>query len=318
MIPCYFALECIPTAEGVRVLDVQGGVGGGMRMLAAAYGGQAEARARLRPYLQRLGELAGGKRVLFVHDPFSARPPFPDDFFEWVQRFGAYGPVTDWIPSIQSERENGASQRTPDVEQIGVFLDPLAARLRVKLAYCYAARLDYPPTARGHRSRSHEPMLLLSGYRERARSRPNSVVLPPDEVGTIVFSGASERFPDDLRRNERYPVVNPPLLDRLLEQKWLLPALLEGTGAERLLPRWIPVGMGLRTAAEIREFAEAATAVPGFPTAVLQPSLQSLGPSVRFLDHTGLRALTARQPERRIPLSRLEEALRPRIAHSYE
>lgn len=309
--PYYYALDCITAPGGeLKVIDVHGGVGGGLTMLASAYQGKAAARDRLRPYLQRLGEVGRGKTILFVHDLFTTGQTFPDDFFNWIQRFIAWGPVTDWVPDLQEYRKRQwDTPSTPQVEQMGLFLDPLAAKLRLKIAYCSAARVQY---------QQGRPMLLLSGYRERARQRGESRVVAPDEIGVVVFSGPSERFPDDLREQSWFPLVNPPLLDEFFENKWLLPALIEGTSAERLLPKWIPVGMGLRTAAEIREFADGLHAPAGFPLAVLKPSHLGLSLGVRFLDRTGLRALIARQPERRIPSHLAEECLDPCIAHSYE
>lgn len=309
--PYYYSLDCIPTPDGgLKVIDVHGGVGGGLTMLASAYAGKTAARDRLTPYLQRLGTLARGRTILFVHDLFTTGQTFPDDFFNWVQRYIAYSPITDWVPDLQEyRRRQWDTPRTPEVEQMGVFLDPLAARLRVKIAYCSAARVQ---------NQNGRPMLLLSGYRERSRQRGESVVVPPEQIGVVVFSGPSERFPEDLKRQHWFPVVNPPLLDQLFETKWLLPALLEGTPAARLLPRWIPVGMGLRSAAEVRHFAEGLQAPSGFPLAVLKPSHLGLSLGVRFLDRTGLRALVARQPETRLPSRLADELLDPRIDHSYE
>jgi len=313
--PCYHILDCIPAADGgVKVTDVRGGVGGGMGMLAAAYGGQAAARARLRPYLQRLGELAEGRRILFFHDPFSGGPAFPDDFFNLVQQFAQYSPITDWVPDLHGlRRKNGEAERPPDVEQMGVFLDPLAGRLRLKIAYCSAGRVDYQAT-----EGMPEPRVLLSGYRERARQRPSSAILMPEEVGVVVFSGCSDRLPDGFKTQPWFSLVNPPLLDELYESRWLLPMLLEGTAAARLLPRWIPVGAGMRTGAEVMEFAGGQEAVGGFPVAVLKPSLTCLSPGARFLGRTAMRALAVHQPERRLPYHLAEELLSPRISHSYE
>ncbi|HTE17374.1 MAG TPA: hypothetical protein VK689_03205 [Armatimonadota bacterium] len=321
MSPCYYALDCIPTADGrYQVIDVQGGVGAGLDMLDAAYGGKAAARARLRPYLQRLGEVAQGKLILFIQDSFAAGQTFPDDFFDLVQRFIAYCPITDWVPDLQVDRRrDGNAYRTPEVEQIGVFLDPLAGRLRLKIAYCSSARVDYQRAESVRaRSASSRPMVLLSGFRERARRKETSVILAPEEIGVGVFSGRGERFPDDLKQQEWFPLVNPPLLDALLENKWLLPLLLEGTPAARMLPRWMPVGMGLRTAAEVMEFTNSLHAPNAFPLAALKPSHFRLSPGLRFLDRTALRALAARQPEHRLPARQAEALLSPRIAHSYE
>jgi hypothetical protein len=308
-------LDCLPAADGrLQILDARGGVGGGLAMLAAAYNGQAAARARLRPYLERLGQVANGGRVLFVHDPFRARLTFPDDFFNLVQQFAPYGPITDWVPDLQdAPPRNAESEGTPEVEQMGVFLDPLAGRLRLKVAYCSGGRVDYqPPDGTGR------PMVLLSGFRERARQRPTSVILPPDEIGVVVFSGASERFPDDFKEQSWFPSVNPPLLDQFLEQKWLLPLLLEESPSAELLPRWIPIGMGLRTASEVMEFANGLSAPSEFPLAVLRPSHHCLSGGLRFLGRTALRALAARQPAQRLPSNLAEELLDPKISHSYE
>ncbi len=120
--PCYYALDCIPSADGqLKIIDVHGSVGGGLTVLAAGYGGRA-ARARLQPYLQRLGELAGGRLILFIHDLFTTGQTFPDDFFEVAQRFAAYCPITDWVPDLQAYRQRHAERRrTPEVEQMGLF-----------------------------------------------------------------------------------------------------------------------------------------------------------------------------------------------------
>lgn len=309
--PHYYSLDCIPSPDGqFKIIDVHGGVGGGLTMLATAYAGKAAARDRLGPYLQALGEVAGGRTILFVHDLFTTGQTFPDDFFNWVQRFIGYGPITDWVPDLQEyRRRQWDTPSTPAVEAMGVFLDPLAARLKLKVAYCSAARVQL---------QNGRPMLLLSGYREKARHQGQSVVVRPEQIGVVVFSGPSERFPEDLKQQEWFPVINPPLLDQLFENKWLLPALLEGTPAERQLPRWIPVGMGLRTASEAREFVESLHGPGGFPLAVLKPCHLGLSLGVRFLDRTGLRALVARQPEHRLPARLAEELLEPRINHSYE
>lgn len=311
MTPYYFALDCVPTPEGrVQVIDVQGRVGAGLSMLAAAYGGKSGARARLQPYLQRLGEVAQGRLILFLHDSFAARQPFPDDFFNLVQKYSEYGPITDWVPDLQAhQRAEWDAERTPDIEEMRVFLDPLASRLRLKIAYCSNVRVDF---------QNGEPKVLLSGYRERSRRRETSVILSPEEIGVAVFNGISERFPDDLRVQAWFPFVNPPLLDRLLDNKWMLPHLLEGTEAAKLLPRWIPVGMGLRTSAEVMEFTESLHASNGSPVAVLKPSHMRLRPGVRYLDRTAVRALAARQPRRRLPARLGKELLSPTVAHSYE
>jgi hypothetical protein len=291
--PCYFALDCIPGADGqIRVVDVHGSVGSGLTTLASAYGGAPAARARLKPYLQRLAELAAGKLILFVHDPFRPRPTFPDSFFDLAQRYAAFCPITDWVP-----------------DEIGMFLEPLAGRLRARLGYCAAARVDY---------QGGQPKVLLSGYRDRARRPPKTVILSPEDIGVVVFSGASDRFPDDLKSQSWFVNVNPPLLDRALEHKWLLPTLLEGTSAASRLPRSLPVGLGFRTAAEITEFTGALHGPNGFPVAVMKPSHTSLSPGVRFLDRTALRALALRQPERRLPAPEGEKLLAPRIEHTYE
>jgi hypothetical protein len=309
--PAYYALDCIPGSDGsLKVIDVHGGVGGGLTMLATAYAGRSAARQRLEPYLARLGEVAEGRRILFVHDLFSTGQTFPDDFFNLVQRYIAHCPITDWVPDLQEyRRRQWETPRTPELEQMGVFLDPIARHLRLKLAYCEAARVQY---------QGGRPMLLLSGYREKARRHGQSVVVPPEEIGVAVFSGPTERFPDDLRNQSWFPVINPPRLDRLFENKWLLPALLDGTRVAGLLPRWIPVGMGLRTSAEVQEFAAGLQAPAGFPLAVLKPSHLGFSLGVRFLDRTALRALAARQPDQRLPAPLAEELLAPRIAHTYE
>jgi len=311
LIPCYYALDCIQAADGrLVVIDMHGGVGGGLTMMAAGYGGQSAARARLEPYLRRLGELAGGRLVLFVQDLFTAGQAFPDDFFNLVQKYIGYCPVTDWVPDLQaSRRQNRDTSLAPEVEQMGVLLDPLANRLRLKIAYCAGARLE---EQRG------KAKILLSGYRERARHRPTTVITPPEEIGVVVFSGPSERFPDDFRKQPWFTIINPPVVDQLLENRWLLGALLEGTPAARLLPRSIPVGMGLRTSHEVTEFAASLQAPGGFPLAVLKPSHLNLSLGVRFLDRVALRALAVRQPDTRLPGSVALELVNPRIAHSYE
>lgn len=311
MTPCYFALDCIPTPDGrVKVLNVYGGVGGGLAMLAAAYGGQGQARARLRPYLEKLGEVARSGLVLFVHDPFVPRQTFPDDFFTLVQRYSECGPITDWVPDLQAQYGDAwESGRTPEVEQMGMFLDPLASRLRLKIAYCTTVRVD---------RQDHAAKVLLSGYRERARRPGTTVILAPQEIGVAVYSGYSDRFPDDFKGQDWFPVVNPPLLDRLLESRWLLAELLKGTRAARLLPRWVPVGMGFRTSEEVRKFGPDQNVPAGFPLAVLRPSHASLGPGIRFLDRTSLRALAARQPTRRIDATLARNLVCPGVSHTYE
>lgn len=312
MPPAYYALDCIPTTDGgLKVIDVHGGVGGGLTVLAGAYAGRAAARDRLEPYLERLGEVAGGKLILFVHDLFSTGQTFPDDFFNLVQRYIAHCPITDWVPDLQEyRRRQSDTARTPEIEQMGAFLDPIARRRRLKLAYCAAARVQYE---------AGRPRVLLSGYREQARQRGRSVIVDPTDIGVVVFSGPTERFPDDLRyHRDWFPIINDPLLDGLFENKWLLPALLEGTAAAALLPRWIPVGMGFRTSTEVQEFAAGLHAPAGFPLAVLKPSHLGFSLGVRFLDRTALRALAARQPEQRLPAALAEELLAPRIAHTYD
>jgi hypothetical protein len=267
-------------------------------------------RSRLTPYLEKLAGLADGKRILFLTDPFYAGQTFPDDFFHHVQRYAAFGPVTDWVPDLeQSRRANRDTTVTQEAVEIARLLDPIAAKLGLKVGYAAGIRLEY---------QGRTPKLLLSGYRERARQSIQSVIRSPDEIGLLVFGGPTERFPDDLRTQGWFPVVNPPLFDRLLENRWLVAALLEGTAAAELLPRWLPVGMGLRTADEVRTFAASLQSANGFPIAVLKPSHQGLSLSLRFLDRTALRALAARQPEGRLPAHLADELLTPRILHSYE
>ncbi len=274
--------------------------------LARAYGGRG-ARHRLEPFLRRLGELAGKRLILFVHDPFAARQPFPDDFFRLVERYSTLGPITDWVPDLQGAK--GLPVGAPPIEEMGAFIDPLASRLRLRMAYCNVARVEH---------RDREPKLLLSGYRERARRPGTTVILSPNEVGVAVFSGSAKRFPDDLRQQEWFPVVNPPLLDEALEHKWLLNELLHGTPSAKLLAPRLPVGLGMVSGQEIRAFSDHLQAPGGFPLAVLEPSLQSLYPGRRFLDRTALRALAARQPERHAPRELLDELLCPSISHRYE
>jgi hypothetical protein len=300
----------VPAADGrFRVVDIRGGLGGNVAALAA-HGARLEIRDRLVPYLQQLGELANGKRILFLSDPFNAGHTFPDDFFNYVQRYASYGPVTDWVPDLaQARRMYRDTSSADEVEEIARHLDPLAVRLRLPLGYCAGARVEL---------QEGSPKLLLSGYRERGRQQPQSVVLAPEDVGALVFGGRTERFPDDLRQQPWFPVLNPPVFDRLLESRWLVAYLLEGTKASELLPRWLPVGMGLRTSEEIRHFAASLQAAGGFPVAVLKPSQQGPSSAVRFLDRTALRALAARQPERRLPLSLAEALYTLRLLHSYE
>lgn len=291
------------------MVDVRGGLGGSFAALAAQ-GARAEVRARLTPYLSQLAALAAGKRILFLSDSFNAGQTFPDDFFNHVQRYAAYGPITDWVPDLEQNRRLNRDTSVPDdVEELARLLDPVAARLRLKLGYCAGGRVEY---------QGKTPKLLLSGYRERGRQRPQSVIHSPDEIGLVVFGGPNERFPDDLRQQDWFPVVNPPLFDRLLENRWLVASLLDGTAASALLPRWLPVGLGLRTADEVRSFAASLQCASGFPVAVLKPSHQGLSLAMRFLDRTALRALAARQPEARLPSRLADELLTPRILHSYE
>lgn len=316
MTPCYYVFDCIEAADGrLRIIDANGGVGGGLHMLAAAYGSQGSARQRLRPYLQRLGELANGRRILFVHDPFSSPFPFPDDFFNLVQQFTQYGPFTDWVPDLQSQssRRSREGEETPEVEQMGVFLDPLASRLRLKIAYCSAARVDQQGTEGMPR-----PMVLLSGFRERARHRATSAILEPETIGVLVFTGSAARFPDDLKEQPWFQVVNPPLLDHLFECRWLLPFLMRNSEHARLFPRWVPIGMGMRTGEELMDWVRSLHPPNGYPLAVLKPSHTNLEPHVRFLDRTALRALAARQAARRLPYNLAEELIEPRVSHSYE
>ncbi|MFN3651233.1 MAG: hypothetical protein ACK47B_16780 [Armatimonadota bacterium] len=294
----------------MRVTDVRGGAGSGLESLGEAYGSRSTAAARLAPMLRRLAELAGGRTILLACDSYASRLPFPDAFFDLVEKHAPYCPITDWVPDLQAypgqRWQQGAA---PELEQLGEFLDPLAARQRVKLAYCATARVDFP---------GESPKLLLAGFKRRSRDRATTVILDPAEIGLLVFSGASDRFPDDFRFAAWFPNVNGYLTDRLLENKWLVPALLENTPAARLLPRWIPVGMGLRTAQEVGEFTQALESPHGFPVAVLKPSHQSLAPGRRFLDRTALRALGARQPKQRLTQRVALDLLMPRVVHSYE
>jgi len=303
-------LECVPTADGrFRVVDIRGGRGGSFAALAAQ-GARADIRTRLTPYLERLAALADGRCILFLSDPFYAGQTFPDDFFHHVQRYAAFGPITDWVPDLeQNRRVNRDAAATAEVAEFARLLDPLAAKLGHKLAYAAGVRVEY---------QGKSPKLLLSGYRERGRQRPQSVVRSPEEIGLLVYGGPTERFPDDLRKQSWFPVVNPPLFDRLLENRWLVAALLDGTPAAELLPRWLPVGMGLRTADEVRAFAASLQTANGFPVAVLKPSHQGISLALRFLDRTALRALAARQPGVRLPAHLADELLTPRILHSYE
>jgi hypothetical protein len=308
--------DCIEAADGrLRIIDAYGGVGGGLHMLAQAYGSQGAARDRLRPYLRRLGEMANGGRILFVHDPFTSPFPFPDDFFNLVQQFTQYGPFTDWVPDLQSQSavRRKDDEIAPEIEQMGVFLDPLASRLRLKIAYCSATRVDQQST-----EGMPQPMVLLSGYRERARQRPGSAILEPEAIGVVVFTGSGARFPDDFKEQKWFPVVNPPLLDRLFECRWLLPFLMRNSEHARLFTRWIPVGMGMRTGDEMMEWVRTLHPPNGFPLAVLKPSHTHLEPHARFLDRTALRALAARQAARRLPYHLAEELIEPRVSHSYE
>ncbi len=306
----YYSFDCIPFADGrLKVIDVQGSVGSGLGELTAGYGGQAGARARLRPYLERLGEIADGRKILFHHDPYHARQSFPDDFFNLVQQYVACGPLTDWVPDLDATARGASLGRTPGLEEMGVFLDPLAGRLRLSIGYCSVVRVDY---------QTGEPKLLVSGYRERVRQRGTTKIFAPDEIGVLVFSGNSARFPDDLKRQDWFPTLNPPLLDQVLEHKWLPSFLLQGLPEEALFPRMVPVGMGLRTNHEIAAFARDLSLPSGFPSAVLRPSLQGLYPGARFLDRTALRSLAARQPDHRTPHGLAEELLLPRVSHSYE
>ncbi len=316
--PSYYLFDCVPTPQGgLRVVDVHGSVGRGLAMLDAAYGGRSAAARRLLPYMQRLGELAAGRRILFVIDPFRPRQPFPDDFFTLVQNYSAYGPLTDWVPDLQTRPAERGPNRIPDAKQMGMFLDPLARRLRLQVGYCSNVRLDHAdrPSRRGSEPGSH---LLLSDFRERERHRGRPLIVPTGSVGVVLFSGASERFPDDLRAERGFPCVNPPLLDQALESKWLLPLLLAGTPAARLLPRFIPAGLGLRTGPEVVRFGAELNTPAGFPLAVLKPSRLALSPGLRFLDRTALRALAARLPDRRLPPEAARELLHPRLAHTYE
>lgn len=309
-VPLYYSVDCIPAADGrLVVVDVDGGVGRGLDSLGPAYG-RSGARDRLKPYLERLNEVAGGRRILFIQDLFAIGQTFPDDFFEYVQRHIAWSPITDWVPDLQEyRRKRLATPRSPEVAQIGAYLDPLAARAKIRLGYCDGVRVQ---------RESDRPKLLLSSFSERGRQKKESVIVDPAEVGVAVFSGRAERFPDDLRNQDWFPVINPPVVDRLLENKWLLPRLLEGTAAAEMLPRWVPVGMGLRTADEIREFAASLHAPDRFPLAVMKPTNLGLSLGVRFLDRTGLRSLAARQPARRLPEALARELLDPRIAHTYD
>jgi len=310
VLPSYCVLECVPAADGrFRVVDIRGGLGGSFAALAAQ-GARAEVRARLTPYLEKLAALADGKRILFLSDPFYAGQTFPDDFFNLVQRYAAHGPITDWVPDLEQHRRANRDSSVPqEAEEVARLLDPIAAKLRLKLGYSAGVRIEY---------QGKTPKLLLSGYRERGRQRPQSVIRSPEEIGLLVFGGPTERFPDDLRKQNWFPIVNPPLFDRLLENRWLVAALLEGTPAAAALPRWLPVGMGLRTADEVRAFAASLQSANGFPVAVLKPSHQGLSLARRFLDGTALRALAARQPEQRLPAPLADELLNPRIVHSYE
>ncbi len=222
------------------------------------------------------------------------------------------------MPDLQGGTPNGGAGKMPSAQQIGMFLDPLAHRLRLKLAYCSGARLDHAHRPRGKKAPVDGPCLLLSDYRHRARQRGSSVAMSLADIGVALFSGIAERFPDDLKRSASFPSVNAPLLDQALESKWTLPLLLEGTRAAKLLPHSVPAGLGLRTGAELMAFAGDRRPPSGFPLAVLKPSLLSLSPGVRFMDRTALRALASRQPEHRLPPGPAQEAIAPRISHTYE
>ena len=76
--------------------------------------------------------------------------------------------------------------------------------------------------------------------------------------------------------------------------------------------------MGMRSAAEVRDFLADREAPSGFPLAVLKPSHLGLSLGVRFLDRKALRALAARQPDERLPSRLAMELLSPRVAHTYE
>lgn len=310
MLRSYCVLECVPAADGrFRVIDIRGGLGGSFAALAAQ-GARTQVRARLIPYLQQVAAIANGKRILFLSDPFNAGQTFPDDFFNYVQRYSGYAPVTDWVPDLEQSRRTQRDPSVPEeIEAISRLLDPMAAKLQLKLGYCAGVRVKY---------QGRTPRLLLSGYQERGRQRPQSVVQAPGEIGALIFGGPTERFPDDLREQNWFPIINAPLFDQLLESRWLAMSLLEGTAAATLLPRWMPVGMGLRTADEVRAFAASLQSAKGFPLATLKPSHQRLSMAMRFLDRTALRALAARQPEQRLPSRLADELFTPRILHSYE
>jgi hypothetical protein len=309
--PRYYSLDCIRAADGrLVVIDIQGGVGSGLELLLGAYGGRSSERDRLESYLRRLAEAACGRRILFLQDPFESGQPVPEDFFSLVQKYAAFGPIIDWVGELQEHRR---SRHTPErrarADRLTAEIESAARRLRVPLAWCGAARLE---------QQEGSTLLLVSGYRERFRQQGVSRVVSPDEIGLVAFQGPTQRFPEALGGQSEFPVVNPPLLDRVFDNRWLPTALLESTPASRFLPRWIPVGMGLRTAGEVREFTDSLSAPAGFPLAVLKPSHPGRSLALRFLDRIGRRALEARHPARRLPSRALRELLNPRLIHTYD
>ena len=185
----------------------------------------------------------------------------------------------------------------------------LARRHRLDCAYC-----DHLEVV----EQAGELRLLATNYRTRYGRVGESRYLRPDEVGALAYSGLSERFPHGLRGRSWFPVVNPPPTDRFFESKWLLPALVEGTPASECLPREIPVGMGLRTAAETRAFVDELSPRPGFPRCVVKPNHLAESIGIHFLELEAAYALAAAQPAERLPRRRAEALWRPLIAHEYD
>ncbi len=310
MTPLLLVLECVAALDGsFRILGVQGGSGADFTSILAGSGGRAAARTRLRPLVRHLGEIAQGRRVILLRGDARSAPTRPADFFSVAQRFRAFCPMLDWVPDQQAAALRDSPPRASNVDDWISLLEPVASRMKVRLGGCTGIGVD--ESAPG-------AALLLSGYRERGRQRGASVVMPADEVGAVLLLGPVESVPRGSESLEQIQWLNPPLLDELLDNRWLVTSLVDGAPSGSLLAPWIPVGMGLRTADEVRRFSLEVAPSNSGAVAALTPSHRSVGTRSRVLDRTAVLALAARQPERRLLAEELASVLSPRLVHTYE
>ena len=275
----YYAFDVIPYQDSFRIIDVTGTNDGGIDKLRTSYG-RPEARKRAQRFVSRLGELAQGKTVIFAQE----RPRVYFVHGRTREAEKIYRENPRWKPLLHWRRDAARFLRKARVEEEsrGYNLNVEEGKIIEKAARELGIDVVFGCHTQIYRNRFH----LVYQRRTYDDYDEKSSPIKTDNVGLYVHWGnLRDSLPCFIER--KFPninLVNAPNIDRTMECKWYFREFARLNGLEDAFPRSIPIGIGLSTYDQTRQFLSKINPENGWPLVVLKPAMTWGGWGIRMIN----------------------------------